>query len=107
MKSHRKHAPELLDSNDSKLRKGFPKGKISPDGVKRMKDKLDAAIKSFWFWYEIRESGKAHEAKCPYKAQGHRTQWGVCYHGTDGGFLKDAQRRVDKLWQECSSKGIV
>ena len=108
MKSHRKHAPYLPNEKVYSSRKGRLSGRLSPAGRKVRLDRLNAAIKDFWMYFEWSERDKADEANCKYKAQGHITRWGRCYHGwiTDDG-LKRKRQEMDKLWAEAVRDGII
>ena len=113
MKSHRKHKP-LLDKEVLPTPRRSRYTGTSKDGIKRRLDALEAAHKSFWFWYEIRENDKAQEAKCPYKAQGHRclgrngTVVFTCWHGPQRYYdLQRAQTKMDKLWNQARKDGIL
>lgn len=105
MKSHRKHAPDLLDSKvqlRTTLHKNYPKR-----GKKQRLDELKQAIKDFWMYHEWMEDDKGRKAKCArdgHKHGAYRCGWGDKWYVDS---FKKAKEKVDTLWQQCSIDGII
>lgn len=111
MKSHRKHKPLLPNERELIHRKGRFPGRVL--GRKQRLDELQSAERSFWWNFEMNESGKAHEAACPYRNQGHKVYGtdgsilGYCWHGWRGDSLQRARAKYEDLWNKARKDGIV
>ncbi len=107
MKSHRKHKPLLPTEREAVVKKR----NTTSESRKVRLDRLAAAERAFWWWFEAEEASKAQAARCTLKHHEYRNSTGrvvaKCWHGLDLGFLRDVRKKYDELWTKAKADGIV
>lgn len=97
---------ELIQYPDGRPTSSFSVRKADKKkGRKNRLDELNQAVKDFWQVFEWEEDAKARAAAC--KTPGHKGAGWVCFHGLHTNWLKEKQKKMDRLFLACQHDGFI